>query len=215
MISRGHANCCFPAKWGHTLLYHPSKPCGLLPLILPFGLSEFQGHHTELHPVPGFGPRLSGRQGTAAQTDRPHAIITPAASTAFGEPLSRPPASVRNLYGTRDPWLPEPVTTLTSSLPNPVTALTSSLPNPVTTRIKPVRKVTLATGRVAVRRVKGCRNPFSPRGRRCRRSRRMRGRAGGNGLIEKDFQTQAARKDPLNRPAARPTFSLEGRRNPV
>ena len=45
-----------PGKSGHTLLYHPSNPCGLLPLILPFGLSEFHRHHTELHPVPGFGP---------------------------------------------------------------------------------------------------------------------------------------------------------------
>ena len=41
----------------------------------------------------------------------------------------------------------------------------------------------------------------------------MRGRAGGKRLICNDFQTQAALKDPLIRPAARPTFSLEGRRN--
>jgi hypothetical protein len=40
----------------------------------------------------------------------------------------------------------------------------------------------------------------------------MRGRAGGKILIEKDFLTPAARKDPLNRQPSAATFSIEGRR---
>ena len=42
------------------------------------------------------------RLGTAAQTDRPRAIIIPAASTASGAPLPRQPASLRKPCRTRD-----------------------------------------------------------------------------------------------------------------
>jgi hypothetical protein len=76
----------------------------------------------------------------------------------------------------------------------------SSLPNPATTRTTPVRKTS------------GGKLPFSPRGRRCRRSRRMRGRAGGNMLIRSAFQTPTARKEPLNRQPSAASFSLKGRR---
>jgi hypothetical protein len=55
-----------------------------------------------------------------------------------------------------------------------------------------------------VRQGRGRSNPFSPRGRRWRRSRRMRGRTGGKGLIRNDFQAPAARKDPSSGPLRGP-----------
>ena len=123
---------------------------------------EFWGHHTELHPVLARARAFRG-QGAASATDRPHGIITPPASTAIGEPLSRPSASVQKSCRARDPSLPKPVTTLISSLPNPVTTLTSSLPNPVTTRTMPGLKTTLPTGRVAVPPGPGCGCPVAGR----------------------------------------------------